>query len=152
MTVPIVVLLVVGAALLVAEAHIVSYGVLGSAGVAALAVGVVLAVSAAGASVALSLALALPLAAALAAFMVVAGGKVLAVRRRRPLGGAEGLIGRVGVVRHGDVLVRGERWRAVRSPLDEDEPMPAEGEHVVVERVHGLAVCVRRAEEWELLP
>ena len=27
-----------------------------------------------------------------------------------------------------------------------------EGEHVVVEQVHGLTLSVRRAEEWEVLP
>jgi membrane protein implicated in regulation of membrane protease activity len=27
-----------------------------------------------------------------------------------------------------------------------------EGEHVVIEEVHGLTLGVRRAEEWEVLP
>ena len=148
----IVVLLVAGAALLVAEAHVPSYGVLGCAGLAALAGSLLLALSAAGAGAALSLSLAVPLVLGLSAFVAVAAGKVLAVRRRRALGGADGLVGHVGVVRHGDVVVRGERWRAVPSPLEDDAPALDEGEHVVVERVHGLTVCVRRAEEWELLP
>jgi membrane-bound ClpP family serine protease len=152
MTVLIVVLLVAGAALLVAEAHVASYGVLGSAGLAALAGGLMLALSSAGAGVALSLALAVPLVLASSAGVVVVAGKALAVRRRRALCGADGLVGRLGVVRHGDVVVRGERWRAVSSPLEDDARALGEGEHVVVERVHGLTVCVRRAEEWELLP
>ena len=137
MTALIVVLLVAGAALLVAEAHMASYGLLGVAGLGALAGGLVLALSAAGAGVALTVALAVPVVVGLSVFV---------------LGGADGLIGRVGVVRHGDVLVRGERWRAVPSPLEDDAPALGEGEHVVVERVHGLTVSVRRAEEWELLP
>ena len=152
MTALIVVLLVAGAALLVAEAHMASYGLLGVAGLGALAGGLVLALSAAGAGVALTVALAVPVVVGLSVFVLVAGRKVLAVRRHRALGGADGLIGRVGVVRHGDVLVRGERWRAVPSPLEDDAPALGEGEHVVVERVHGLTVSVRRAEEWELLP
>jgi membrane-bound ClpP family serine protease len=156
MTALIVALLVSGAALLVAEAHLTAYGVLGVSGSLALLAGGVLAVSAAGGSVVLALALALPVAAGLIALTVVATGKALEVRRARPKGGAAGLIGRVGVVRHapepvGDVLVEGELWRA-RSSWAEDEPALREGEHVVVERVHGLTLSVRRAEEWEVLP
>jgi membrane-bound serine protease (ClpP class) len=156
MTAQIVALLVTGALLLVAEAHLASYGVLGVAGVLALLAGGVLAVGEAGGSVALALALALPVALGLVALMVVAGRKSLALRRRRPTGGADGLIGRVGVVRNapapvGDVLVEGELWRARNSWAD-GEPALREGEHVVVEQVHGLTLAVRRAEEWEVLP
>ena len=156
MTALIVVLLVTGALLLVAEAHVASYGVLGVAGVLALLAGGVLAVDAAGGSVVLALALAVPIAIGLVALMVVAGRKAFALRRRRPKGGAAGLIGRIGVVRHapapvGDVLVEGELWRA-RSSWAGDEPALREGEHVVVEQVHGLTLAVRRAEEWEVLP
>ena len=151
-----VVLMITGAVLLVAEAHVVSYGALGVAGVLALVAGAVLAVSAAGGSIALALALALPVALGAVALMVVAGRKSLALRRRRPKGGADGLIGRVGVVRNapapvGDVLVEGELWRA-RNSWEDGEPALREGEHVVVEQVHGLTLAVRRAEEWEVLP
>src|SRR5947209_8368735 len=114
MTALIVALLVAGAALLVAEAHVVSYGVLGSAGLAALVGAIALSVTAAGGSAVLAIALAAPVALAVGAFGVVAAGKALAARRRRALGGADGLIGRIGVMRHGDVVVRGERWAARR--------------------------------------
>jgi membrane protein implicated in regulation of membrane protease activity len=50
----------------------------------------------------------------------------------------------------GDVLVEGELWRARTSW--EEEPALREGEHVVIEQVHGLTLGVRRAEEWEVLP
>jgi membrane protein implicated in regulation of membrane protease activity len=144
--------LVAGASLLVAEAHLASYGVLGIAGVVALATGGVLAVEAAGGSLLVALALVLPVALVLAGLVAIAGRKALAVSRRRP---SNGLVGRVGVVRHsvepvGDVLVAGELWRA-RCSWDDGEPPPREGEHVVVERVHGLTLSVRRAEEWELM-
>jgi membrane protein implicated in regulation of membrane protease activity len=152
MTALIVASLVVGASLLVAEAHLASYGLLGIAGVLALATGGVLAVEAAGGSVVVALALVLPVALVLTALVAIAGRKALAVSRRRP---SNGLVGRVGVVRHsvepvGDVLVAGELWRARRS-WDDGEPPPREGEHVIVERVHGLTLSVRRAEEWELM-
>jgi membrane-bound ClpP family serine protease len=143
-------LLVTGAALLVAEAHLTSYGVLGLTGTFALVAGGVLAVSAAGGSIALAVALVLPVAAVLAAVMLIATRKALAARRLRPKGGAAGLIGRVGVMRHGDVVVEGELWRARASWAD--EPELREGEHVVIEQVHGLTLAVRRAEEWEVLP
>jgi membrane-bound serine protease (ClpP class) len=156
MTALAVVLMVTGAVLLVAEAHLASYGVLGVAGALALLAGGVLAVGEAGGSLLLALALLLPVAAGLGAFAVVATRKSLAAQRRRPKGGADGLIGRVGVVRHapapvGDVLVEGELWRARNSWAD-GEPALCEGELVVVEQVHGLTLAVRRAEEWEVLP
>lgn len=149
-------LMIVGALLLVAEAHVVSYGVLGVTGVLALVAGAVLAVSAAGGSVAVALAFAVPVATVLVALMVFAGRKALVLRRRRPSGGSTGLIGRVGVVRRapapvGAVLVEGELWRA-RDSWADGEPALREGEHVVVEQVHGLTLAVRRADEWEVLP
>jgi membrane-bound ClpP family serine protease len=150
-----VVLLIAGALLLVAEAHVTSYGVLGVAGILSLVAGGVLAVDAAGGSVAVALALAIPAALVAVALLLIASRKALALRRRRPQGGSTGLIGRVGVVRRapapvGDVLVEGELWRARTSWAD--EPALREGEHVVVEQVHGLTLAVRRAEEWEVLP
>jgi membrane-bound serine protease (ClpP class) len=155
MTALAVALMVTGALLLVAEAHMASYGLLGVAGVLALGAGGLLAISEAGGSVVLGLAIFLPIAVGLVALMVVAGRKSLALRRRRPKSGAEALIGRVGVIRHvpapvGDVLVEGELWRARNSWAD--EPVLREGEHVVIEEVHGLTLAVRRAEEWEVLP
>ena len=147
-------LMVTGALLLVAEAHLASYGLLGIAGVLALGAGGLLAISEAGGSVVLGLAIFLPIAVGLVALMVVAGRKSLALRRRRPRSGAEALVGRVGVVRHvpapvGHVLVEGELWRARNSWADDELH---EGEHVVIEEVHGLTLGVRRAEEWEVLP
>ncbi len=68
--------------------------------------------------------------------------------------GAEGLVGRLGVVRRqlepvGQVSLGGEIWRARRSCPEDGEP-PREGEAVVVDRVDQLTLCVRRAEIWEV--
>jgi membrane-bound serine protease (ClpP class) len=155
MTALAVALLVTGAALLVAEAHLVSYGVLGITGVLAIVAGGLLAIEAAGGSMVLGLAVLVPVAAILGAVFLIATRKALATRRLKPKSGAAGLIGRVGVVRHapapvGNVMVEGELWRARASWLD--EPALREGEHVVIEQVHGLTLAVRRAEEWEVLP
>jgi membrane-bound ClpP family serine protease len=156
MTALIVALLLTGASLLVAEAHVPSYGVLGITGVALLATGGVLGVSASGAGVLVGLALVVPLALVMTGLVTLVARKALAVSRRRARGGADGLIGCVGVVRRdvgpvGDVFVAGELWRARRSWVDEDAVLGA-GEHVVVEQVQGLTLSVRRAEEWEVLP
>ncbi len=79
----------------------------------------------------------------------------LVATRRRARCGAEGLIGRIGVVRRrldpcGRVSVDGELWRARRSWAADDEPPLSEGEAVVVERVERLTLSVRRAETWEV--
>jgi membrane-bound serine protease (ClpP class) len=156
MTALIIALLVLGPALLVAEAHLPTYGALGLAGIAALAVGLALAVVESGGSIALALALALPIAIGALFVVAIAARAALALRRRRPRCGAEDLVGHVGFVRRpldplGHVAIDGELWRARRSWIeDEDAPPPAEGEAVVVDRVVGLTLSVRRAEEWEL--
>ena len=71
----------------------------------------------------------------------------------RATSGREALSGRTGVVRSwtgpsGQVFVDGALWRARCSALDEDADLDA-GDSVVVERVSGLTLAVRRAEEWE---
>jgi membrane-bound ClpP family serine protease len=144
----IVVLVVLGASLLIVEAHVASYGVLGLLGIAALSAAAVLAAEAAGGSALVALALVLPAAILMSVLSVVAARKALAMRRRRPRAGPEDLIGRIGVMQHGDVVVHGERWRARRSW---DEEALEEGDQVVVEQVQGLTLAVRRAEEWEVL-
>jgi membrane-bound serine protease (ClpP class) len=159
MTPLIVALILTGAGLLVAEAHVATYGVLGAAGVLSLVLAAVLAVEEAGGGAVAALAVAIPIAVVMGGLVLVATRKGLAVRKQKVLGGSEGLIGRVGVVRHacapeGEVFVSGELWHARRSVLhdDEEEPDLREGERVVVERVQGLTLGVRRAEEWEVVP
>jgi membrane-bound serine protease (ClpP class) len=156
MTVTILLLLVVGFALVMAEAHLAAFGLLGAAGIAAIAGGIVLAMVDAGGSVVLALALTVPPALVVATFGVLAMRKALAGSHRRARCGAEALIGEVGIVRRpldplGQVAVDGELWRARRSWADEEEdPPPSEGEPVVVDRVQGLTLSVRRAEVWEV--
>ena len=76
--------------------------------------------------------------------------------RARPRTGREALVGHVGVIRSGGgtrphVFLNGSLWRAEPSPIH-DESELHDGERVVVERVNGLTLCVRKAEEWELNP
>jgi membrane-bound ClpP family serine protease len=146
-------LLVIGAGLLIAEAHLPSYGALGIGGVIALVAGTALAVDGSGGGLALVLAVTLLVGLAAAALVAVTVRATVAAARPRAVTGAEGLIGHVGVVRSapaplGHVFIDGALWRA-RPCLDDQLSV---GDHVVVERVHGLVLSVRRAEEWELDP
>jgi membrane-bound ClpP family serine protease len=149
--------MVVGAIVIVVEAHMPSLGMLGGPGVVALGVGAVLAISGLGGGIALGLLTAFGLVAASSAVLVLSIRKGLAARRQRVRAGPEGLIGHVGVVKSwadqtGKVLVDGALWRARRSWPDEeeDEGELHEGDAVVVERLNGLTLAIRRAEDWEL--
>jgi membrane-bound ClpP family serine protease len=149
------VLLVLGVVLLVAEAHLPTFGGLGVAGVAALVSGTALAVDAAGGGVALIVSVALAIGVGAGALLLYAVRASLPVARARARTGAEALVGQIGVVRQapapfGQILVDGALWRARPCWEDEDAPKLRVGDHVVVERVKGLTLSVRRAEEWEL--
>jgi membrane-bound ClpP family serine protease len=146
-------LLLTGAGLLIAEAHLPSYGALGLGGVIALVAGAAIAVDGSGGGAALIVAVAAIVAVASLALVAVIARATLAAARPRALTGAEGLVGHVGVIRRapaplGQVFVDGALWRA--RPCMEDELHV--GDPVVVERVQGLVLSVRRAEEWEIDP
>jgi membrane-bound ClpP family serine protease len=145
-------LLLVGAALLVAEAHVPS-GALGAAGGLALAGGAALAIVGAGGGLAIVLTAMVAALAVTALWLAVATRKGLATRRLAASSGREALSGRMGVVRSwtgadGQVFVDGALWRARRS-LPDDTKELGEGDSIVVERVSGLTLAVRPAEEWE---
>jgi membrane-bound serine protease (ClpP class) len=148
-----IVLLSVGAGLLIAEAHLPTYGALGLAGVVALAGGAALAVDGAGGGAALIVAVVVLVVLAALALLAVIARATLTAGRSRVKTGVEGLVGHVGVMRSapdplGQVFVDGALWRA--RPCLQDELVA--GDPVVVERVHGMVLSVRRAEEWEIDP
>ena len=151
-------LMVLGAVVIAIEAHVPTLGMLGGPGVIALAVGAILAVSGLGGGIALGVISALVLLAAGGAVLSVTVRGGLSVRRRRVRVGPEELIGHLGVVRSwhaptGSVLVDGALWHARLSPAPEDEHYPelTEGDAIVVERLDGLTLAVRPAEDWELI-
>ena len=150
-------LLLVGAILILVEAHVPTLGALGAPGVVALGVGAVLAVLGLGGGVILGVVAALLLAGSAGTILALTVGKGVAVRRRRIRAGPEDLIGHLGVVRSwadpsGCVQVDGALWTARRSLLDdEDREELHPGDRVVVDHLDGLTVSVRRAEEWELI-
>ena len=144
-------LLGVGAGLLIAEAHLPTYGALGLAGVVSLAAGAAIAVDGAGGATALIVAVVAIVALSALALLALIARATLTAGRSRPKTGVEGLVGHVGVMRSapaplGQVYVDGALWRA--KPCLHDELVV--GDPVVVEQVQGLVLSVRRAEEWEV--
>jgi membrane-bound serine protease (ClpP class) len=159
-----IVLLILGVLLAIGEAHNPTHGVLGGAGVAVMAAGLALALAGAGVAVVIGVASGAAVAAAGGGALAMAVTRSGVVRHRRVRGGAEGLIGQIGTVRSwasesGRVSLGGGVWEARRSPapdpadeLDADqEPELHIGDRVVVERLSGLTLSVRRAEKWELI-
>jgi membrane-bound ClpP family serine protease len=151
-------LLVVGVILILVEAHVPRLGVLGIPGVISLGAGAILAVAGLGGGAAVAIAAALVFAGAGAGFLALTFRKGLAVQRRRIRSGPERLIGQLGVVRRwdeprGKVLVDGALWHARRSWPDgeHDQPELHEGDQIVVERLEGLTLAIRPAEDWELV-
>ena len=94
-----IVLVLVGAALLVAEAHAPA-GVLGVGGGLSLAGGAALAIAAAGGGLAIVLAVAVGAGAVAGLWLAVGTRKALATRALRSSAGREALSGRLGVVRN----------------------------------------------------
>jgi membrane-bound serine protease (ClpP class) len=147
-------LLLAGVILLVAEAQLGSAGPLGAIGTAAAVGGTVLAVDGAGGGLALALVLAAVVGLVAGGFVVIAARAVGRTSRSRVRSGREAMLGLHGEARTaiepvGQVFVDGALWRARRTFEDERiEP----GDPVVVDRIDGLTLTVRRAEPWELNP
>jgi membrane protein implicated in regulation of membrane protease activity len=150
------VLIVVAVVLLLAEAHLSSGGLIAAgAGIAAIA-GVALLLLVAGAGAALVLIVGVAAVAATSSLLLIARGRLLRPLRARPRTGREALVGHIGVIRanggsQAQVFLNGSLWRAEPSPVHEQAELH-DGDRVVVERVSGLTLRVRKAEEWELYP
>jgi membrane-bound serine protease (ClpP class) len=150
-----VILVVVGAALMVAEAHVPTHGALGTGAAAALTAGVVLALSGAGAPGAAVIAAGVAVALAGLALAWLLLKTSLTANRLAVRSGPRTLIGRVATVRSlpapvGQVQLGGVLWRARLWDLEEEGVPVAVGSAVVVESVDGLTLTVRPAEEWEV--
>jgi membrane-bound ClpP family serine protease len=149
------VLLLTGVVLVVAEAHVPG-GVLGVAGGLALIAGGMIVIAALGGGAALAVPIGVGIGAAAGGWALLVARKTAGARRKSIRSGAEGLCGRLGVVRSwsepaGQIFVDGALWRARQDWAPSDENGLREGDPVVVEGVNGLTLSVRRAEEWELI-
>ena len=133
-------LILLGVALLVIDAHVVSHGALTVAGLISLTVGMLMLFHNAPAPYHTSVWLTLAVTIPLGLFWAFAITKAVQVRRRPPSVGPNRVVGEEAVVRTpGQVLVAGELWRARRA--DGGDLMP--GDHVQVEAVDGLELTVR---------
>lgn len=144
-----VVLILVGLALFVAEAHAGTGGWIAALGVVGVAVGVWALVRGGG----VGEIVAIPIAGGTG--ILVGGVALMGVRtvlHARHTPPRQQLIGSTATVRswdggQGQVLADGALWRA-RVEFHRDAPLTV-GESVVVERIRGLTLAVRRCEPWE---
>jgi membrane-bound serine protease (ClpP class) len=133
------VLVLLGATLLVVDAHVTSHGALTLSGLVAMGIGLATLFHNAPAPYHTSIWLVLTVTILVGGFWAFAVSKALAARRAPVVVGPEQIIGLEGVVRgDGQVFVRGELWRA-----HSDEPLEP-GERVQVDARDGLTLSVHR--------
>lgn len=149
------VLVVVAMLLVLVEAHLATGGLVAGGALVALICGVTLLLIGTGAALPAVLTVVAGVCAGSVAVLVLAVRCLGSVRRLRPRSGVDAMVGHIGVLRKRDsaagVFVDGGLWRAQPSPLEEAGALH-DGDPVVVERVNGLTLGVRKAEEWELSP
>ena len=141
-----VLLILLALGLFIAELFVTSHGALTAGGLAALVIGSLILFSHTYSSPAMEVSRGLiaGVAAAVACFLIFVIGAIIRGQRRRKATGAEGMIGEVAVAKipldpTGTVLADGELWTAATEG-DKIEP----GEEVVITRVEGLKLWVRR--------
>jgi membrane-bound serine protease (ClpP class) len=139
-------LILLGIVMLIAEAFVTSYGVLGLGGVIAFVVGSLLFIDTSRTNLVVSRNIIYGAAAGLATAILGVGYIVARDRRSQAKTGAEGLVGKIGEVREpiapgapGKVFVHGEIWRAVSG-----DALP-QGARARVLAVRGLEIEVQRS-------
>jgi membrane-bound serine protease (ClpP class) len=134
-------LVLLGAALLVVDAHVTTHGALTLSGLVAIAVGLITLFHKAPSPYHTSIPLVVTVTVVLGGLWAIAIAKAVAVRRRPATVGPQQIVGMEGVVRgDGQVFVHGELWRA-RSP---EKLRP--GERVRVAGLDGLTLDVHRID------
>jgi membrane-bound serine protease (ClpP class) len=139
-------LIVVGIALLVAEAFIPSFGVLGVGGAVALGLGSLFLFDTQNSDLTVERSIVFAAVGTLSAFMLMVGYLVLRAQKRKPTTGLEALVGEIGEVKvalnpAGKIFVHGEYWTA------EAETQIAAGEKVRVNGFEGMCLKVDRASQ-----
>jgi membrane-bound serine protease (ClpP class) len=142
-------LLVLGVLLLILEVKVPSFGILGIGGIVSLVLGSVMITSEVP-GVTVSYRVIVPVAVALAALVLFLARLVLEAQRRKPVTGAEGLVGEQGTAltaigpdRAGQITVRGEIWRATsRGAISPGTP-------VAVVAVDGLTLRVDATDKGD---
>jgi len=139
-------LILLGMALLVGEAFLPSFGILGIGGVIALTLGSLLLFDTRGSDLVLDKKMVFTAVGTLSAFMIVVGYLVVKAHRRKPTLGVEGLLGEIAEVKvslnpEGKVFVHGEYWYA------EGDGEFDVGEKVKVAGFDGMILKVKRLVE-----
>lgn len=139
------VLMGLGMALLIAEAFLPSFGILGIGGVVSLGLGSVLLFDVQGSDLTVRPSIIVAAVGTFATFVLIVSYLVVRSQGRRPTLGYQGLVGEVGEVRErlnlrGKVFVHGEYWAAE----GDEEIQP--GEKVEVVGAEGMLLKVRRAK------
>jgi len=138
-------LIFLGVGLLIAEAFVTSYGILGLGGVTAFVFGSLFLIDTSKTNLQVNRGMIFGAAAALSIIILGLGYVVARERRRKARTGVEGLIGEVGEVREpigpgkpGKVFVHGEIWRASSTGAIDT------GARARVTAIHGLELEVQR--------
>jgi membrane-bound serine protease (ClpP class) len=138
-------LMLLGVGMLISEAFVTSYGVMGIGGVVALLIGSLLLIDTSKTDVAVQSSIVYGAAGSLSAIILLISYFIAREHGRIPTTGREGLVGEVAEVRDaigpeapGKVFVHGEIWRATSS-----DALPA-GTHARITSVSGLELTVRK--------
>jgi membrane-bound serine protease (ClpP class) len=137
-------LIVFAMLLFAADVKVQSHGILTVGGAAALLLGSIILLGGDRGVARISLSVILTAVGASVAFFGLVIGAGLRAQRRKPTTGAPGMVGKQGTAMtdlgpSGQVFVRGEYWTA-----EADQPI-AKGARVVVDRVEGLVLRVKKA-------
>ena len=141
-------LIVLGIALLVGEAFLPSFGVLGIGGAISLGLGSLLLFDTESSDLVVDRSIIFTAVATLTALILVVGYLVFKSQKRKPTLGLEGLLGEIGEVRvnlspSGRIFVHGESWNA------EGDSEIAVGEKVRVVGFEGMCLKVKRLSDSE---
>jgi membrane-bound serine protease (ClpP class) len=148
-------LLVIGIAMIIAEAHLPTHGIVGAVGVVALAASGLLLFNTDSSTFEVSAPVVIAFAVLLGGGLAFAISKAVAARRAPVATGREEMVGATGDVRVplapvGQVYVRGALWRATLAddaPAEDAERVAQRGVRVAVEAVDGLTLKVRPLSE-----
>jgi membrane-bound serine protease (ClpP class) len=143
-----VLLLVFGVALIIAEAHYSTHGILGASGVASLIASGLLLYNTNTSAFEISAPVVIVVGLALGGLLALAVERAVRARRQPKRTGWEEMVGAVGVVRDpldpvGQVFVEGALWRAELAPENGGVRILERGSRVRVESVEGLTLHVR---------
>ncbi|MFN3739650.1 MAG: NfeD family protein [Thermodesulfovibrionales bacterium] len=139
-------LIILAIILFILEVKIISHGILTIGGIISMIIGSIMLFESPAPFFKLSLYVILPAVIITALFFVITFGLAFKAWKRKPVTGAEGIVGLEGIARtdirdDGMVYVRGEIWSAMS-----DEPIK-QGERVRVEAVSGLKLKVKKIEQ-----